>query len=67
VATSQRAKSASTNKQGGSRTVAAAVKRCLQELERAALAQRTRDAYGQHVAAYGAWLAGRRDGAKAAL
>ena len=65
MATSQRAKTASTNKQGGSRTVAAAVKRCLRELERAPLAPRTKDAYGQHVAAYGAWLAGRRDGAKA--
>ena len=65
MAASQRAKSASTNKQTGSRTVAATVKRCLRELERAPLAQRTKDAYGQHVAAYGAWLAGRPDGAKA--
>jgi site-specific recombinase XerD len=64
VAASQRAESASTNKQGSGRTVAAAVKRCLRELERAPLAPRTKDAYGQHVAAYGAWLAGRRDGAK---
>lgn len=29
------------------------------DLERAPLAARTREAYGQHVAAYGAWLAGR--------
>jgi site-specific recombinase XerC len=65
VAASQRAKSASTNKQSGSRTVPATVKRCRRELERAPLAPRTKDAYGQHVGAYGAWLADRPDGAKA--
>ena len=65
MAASQRAESASTNKQGSSRAVAAAVKRCLRELERAPLAPRTKDAYGQHVAAYGAWLADRPDSAKA--
>lgn len=32
---------------------------------RAPLAQRTKDAYGQHVSTYGAWLGGRRDGAAA--
>ena len=41
--------------------IAAAIKGCLRDLERAPLAQRTKDAYGQHIAAYGAWLAGRRD------
>jgi site-specific recombinase XerC len=65
VAASQRPKSTSTNKQGGSRTIATAVTRCLRELQRAPLADRTKDAYSQHVAAYGAWLAGRRDGARA--
>ena len=65
MAPSQRAKAASTNKQAGERTIAASVKRCLRELERAPLALRTKDAYGQHVAAYGAWLAERREGAKA--
>jgi hypothetical protein len=45
--------------------VAAAIKRCLRELQRAPLAPRTKDAYGQHIAAYGTWLAGRHDGATA--
>ena len=35
------------------------VERYTRDLERAPLAVRTRDAYGQHVGAYGAWLAGR--------
>jgi site-specific recombinase XerC len=35
------------------------VERYLRDLERAPLAARTRDAYGQHVGAYGAWLGGR--------
>ena len=35
------------------------MERYLRDLERAPLAARTRDAYGQHVRAYGAWLAGR--------
>ena len=35
------------------------MERYLRDLERAPLAARTRDAYGQHVGAYGAWLAGR--------
>jgi hypothetical protein len=65
VAASQRAKTASTNKQGGDRAILAAVRRCLRELERAPLAPRTKDAYGQHVTAYGAWLAERREGATA--
>jgi hypothetical protein len=42
--------------------VAQGVRRCLRNLERAPLAERTKDAYGQHIAAYGAWLTGRRDG-----
>jgi hypothetical protein len=61
VAASQRPKSTSTNKQGAGDGdgVGAAVERYLRDLGRAALAARTRDAYGQHVGAYGAWLAGR--------
>lgn len=39
--------------------VLAAVERYLKDLKRAPLAQRTKDAYGQHVGAYGRWLAGR--------
>ena len=35
------------------------MERYMRDLERAPLAVRTRDAYGQHVGAYGAWLAGR--------
>ena len=35
------------------------MERYLRDLERAPLAVRTREAYGQHVGAYGAWLAGR--------
>jgi site-specific recombinase XerD len=65
VATSQRAKTTSTNKRGDDRAITAAVKRCLRELERAPLAPRTKDAYSQHVAAYGAWLAERHEGAQA--
>jgi hypothetical protein len=60
VAVSQRPKSTSTNKQGvGDEAISAAVERYTRDLERAPLAVRTRDAYGQHVGAYGAWLAGR--------
>jgi site-specific recombinase XerD len=60
VAASQRPKSTSTNKQGaGDEAISAAVERYTRDLERAPLAVRTRDAYGQHVGAYGAWLAGR--------
>jgi site-specific recombinase XerD len=60
VAASQRRKSASTNKHGAAvGDVDAAIARYLADLERAPLAARTRDAYGQHVRAYGAWLGGR--------
>ena len=60
MAASQRPKSTSTNKQGaGDEAISAAVERYTRDLERAPLAVRTRDAYGQHVGAYGAWLAGR--------
>lgn len=41
------------------------VGRYLADLERAPLAARTRDAYGQHVGTYGRWLAGREAGAEA--
>ncbi|MCA1677531.1 MAG: hypothetical protein LC777_00585 [Actinobacteria bacterium] len=60
-------KAASTNRQGtGGKAVAAALERYARDLERAPLAARTRDAYAQHVAAYGAWL-GERPGGEAAL
>jgi integrase/recombinase XerC len=39
-----------------------AVERYRRDLERAPLAARTKDAYAQHVGAYGAWLVGRGDG-----
>ncbi len=42
-----------------------AVKRCMRDLERAPLAKRTTDADAQHIAAYGRWLASRKDGARA--
>ena len=60
MAASQRPKSTSTNTRGaGDDAISAAVERYTRDLERAPLAVRTRDAYGQHVGAYGAWLAGR--------
>jgi site-specific recombinase XerD len=60
VVASQRRKSASTNKHGAAvSNVDAAVARYLVDLERAPLAARTRDTYGQHVRTYAAWLAGR--------
>ncbi len=65
MAASQRQKSASTNKRDGGRAVAAAVDRYLKDVGRAPLAERTKDAYGQHVGAYGGWLAGQDDGAVA--
>jgi site-specific recombinase XerD len=62
VAASEQQQSASTNKGGaGAREVRSAVARYLRDLERAPLADRTREAYGQHVGAYGAWLGGRRE------
>ena len=65
MAASQRPKTASTNKRGGDRAIATAIKRCLGDLERAPLAPRSKDAYSQYIQAYGAWLMDRRDGAKA--
>ena len=63
MAASQARKSASTNKRRGDEgAVAAAIERYRRDLERAPLAARTKDAYGQHVGAYGAWLGGRADG-----
>jgi integrase len=61
VAVSQGRKTASTNKRGSSeRAIRAAVEHYRRDLERAPLAPRTKQAYGQHVEAYGAWLAGWR-------
>lgn len=60
MAASQHAEAASTNRRsGGEAAVGATVARYVKDLERAPLATRTREAYGQHVGAYGAWLAGR--------
>lgn len=62
MAASQARKSASTNKRRGDESaVAGAVERYGRDLERAPLAARTKDAYGQHVRAYAAWLRGRGD------
>ncbi len=66
MAASERRKTASTNKrESGSGAVGAAIERYVKDLERAPLAARTKEAYGQHVGAYGAWLAGRSEGEKA--
>ena len=63
MARSQGAKSASTNKGAiGGSAVAGSVERYLEDLRRAPLAARTKEAYATHVGAYGAWLAGRGDG-----
>ena len=35
----------------------------MKDLAQAPLAEQTKDAYGQHVTAYAAWLGGRREGA----
>jgi site-specific recombinase XerD len=59
VAASQRAKATSTNKRAAAvEPIQVVVARYLADLERAPLAQRTRDAYAQHVGSYGAWLDG---------
>jgi site-specific recombinase XerD len=66
MAGSQQRKSASTNKHGAPvDDVDHAVEGYLQDLERSPLAARTRDAYGQHVRAYAAWLAGRSEPGRA--
>jgi hypothetical protein len=63
VAVSQARKSASTNKRRGDESaVVAAIERYRRDLERAPLATRTKDAYAQHVRAYGAWLVGQGGG-----
>lgn len=63
----QPGESASTNKPASAgEAVAAALAGYLLDLERAPLAARTREAYAQHVAAYGAWL-GERPAGEAAL
>jgi site-specific recombinase XerD len=62
VARSQQPKSASTNKRGVAvEDVDAVLGRYLRDLERSPLAVRTREAYGQHVRAYAAWLDGRAE------
>jgi len=60
VASPQRAESASTNKQGVAGVdVLGVVASYVEDLERAPLARRTRQAYASHVEAYGRWLTGR--------
>lgn len=62
MASSQQGGSTSTNKRGlVGGGVGEAVGRYVDDLERAPLAARTREAYAGHVAAYGRWLAGRPD------
>lgn len=62
MARSQQPKSASTNKRGVAvEDVDAVLGRYLRDLERSPLAVRTREAYGQHVRAYAAWLDGRAE------
>ncbi len=66
MASSQPAGTASTNRrEPGDGDVADAVARYVEDLQRAPLAPRTREAYASHVAAYGRWLAGRADAAAA--
>ncbi len=65
MASSQPAETASTNRPEPG-DVADAVARYAQDLQRAPLAVRTREAYGSHVAGYGRWLTG-RPGAAAAI
>ena len=66
VASSQPAESASTNKRGiVDGGVPDAVARYVEDLQRAPLATRTRDAYASHVGAYGRWLTGRPEAAAA--
>jgi hypothetical protein len=66
VAALQQRKTASTNKHDAAvGDVDAAVARYLADLQRAPLAARTRDAYGQHVRTYAAWLGGRPEAALA--
>jgi len=63
VASSQRAKSASTNKRSDSdHAISGAIEEYRGDLERAPLAVRTKEAYSQHVGAYGAWLGRRGEG-----
>jgi site-specific recombinase XerD len=66
VASPQPAESASTNKRGiVDGGVPDAVERYVEDLQRAPLATRTRDAYASHVGAYGRWLTGRPEAAAA--
>ncbi|MDQ6804868.1 MAG: tyrosine-type recombinase/integrase [Actinomycetota bacterium] len=66
MAGSQRRNSASTNKRDRPvEGLDAAVGRYLRDLDRAPLAARTLEAYGQHVRTYAAWLSGQPDPALA--
>ena len=64
MASSQPAESASTNKRDPiDGEVRDAVGRYVEDLQRAPLALRTREAYASHVGAYGRWLSGRPEAA----
>ena len=66
MASSQPAESASTNKRDPvDGDVRDAVARYLEDLQRAPLALRTREAYASHVGAYGRWLTGSPEAAAA--
>jgi len=66
VAAPQPSESASTNKRVlVDRDVPDAVARYIEDLQRAPLAARTREAYAGHVGAYGRWLTGQADAAAA--
>jgi hypothetical protein len=67
VAIPERAESPAANKRAlADARVAERVAGYVEDLQRAPLARRTREAYASHVAAYGRWLTGRA-GAAAAL
>jgi len=59
VAIPEPAESPAPNKPLVDEDVADAVARYVEDLQRAPLATRTREAYASHVAAYGRWLTGR--------
>jgi len=66
VAIAEPAESPTTNKPGPVVVdVAAAVARYIEDLQRAPLATRTREAYAGQVGAYGRWLTGRPQAAVA--
>lgn len=65
MASSERAKTASTDRQSADHLIGGAIKRCLRDLDGATLAERPKNPYAQHITAYGEWLASWKGGAKA--